>query len=327
MRSGPESAAASVTFNVWGCRGTRNLDPEFSRIGVKTSCYSLLADSELVVFDAGKGLLQLAQAVLEEARFAGVQRVRILLSHSHMEHWEGLKDAVWFWRRLARPLEVTLYATTEALGAVRSAFAHPSFVPLETLAAFNGVSFSEVVIASNETLDFGALRVDTLPLNHYIGQGEERTYLQALGFLAQAPGGATVSYACDHEPDPGRPLGLHEVLLGASLMVLDSYYSHESEQGFGHGSMEYAARIARAHPRALVVAGHLGPQFTDETIIATVLKHAGGIRNCRIAREGDTYFWQEATAEFVNPTFDRLSVTSWPAPGRGVTPGEVAPHD
>ena len=50
--------------------------------------------------------------------------------------------------------------------------------------------------------------------------------------------------------------------------------------------------------------------------------HSISVSNCRIAREGDTYYWQEATAEFVNPTFDRLSLAT-----RAVSRSEQAPDE
>jgi phosphoribosyl 1,2-cyclic phosphodiesterase len=322
--STPEIRTADVVFDVWGCRGTRNLDPGFSRIGVKTSCYSLLSGPELIVFDAGKGLLMLAEALLHDQRFAAVERVHLFLSHSHMDHWEGLKDAVWFWRRSERPLEVTLYASSEALGVVRSAFAHPSFVPMETLASFAGIAYREEAIAAGEQRGIGTARLLAVPLNHYLGEGQIRKHLAALGFRVEGGNGWSVAYACDHEPDATAPLGLPTGLLGAALMVIDSYYGDEVEQGFGHGSMEFAARVAREHPRSLVLAGHLGPQFTDETIIASVLRHAAGIHNCRIAREGETYRWQETTGAFVSLPRERLAV-AWGAAASPETPEGLRP--
>jgi adenylate cyclase len=296
-----------LVFDVWGCRGTRNLDPGFSRIGVKTACYSLLAPPELLVFDAGKGLLMLAQALLHDERFAAVEQVRLLLSHSHMDHWEGLKDAAWFWRRSGRPLHVTLYGAQEALDVVRFAFAHPSFVPMSTLAELAGVTFSEEAISAGDERTFGATQVLAVHLNHYIGAGTGRRHLAALGFRVVCDDGGSVSYACDHEPEVGQRLGLPESLLGASLMVVDSYYGNEAEHNFGHGSIELAARLARELPASLVLAGHLGPQFTDETIIESVLRHAAGIQNCRIAREGDSYRWQASGGGFVSLPLERLA--------------------
>jgi adenylate cyclase len=315
-----------VVFDVWGCRGTRNLDPGVSRIGVKTSCYSLLSAPDLFVLDAGKGLVLLAHALFEEARFAAVERVHILLSHSHMDHWEGLKDALWFWRRTGRALEVTLYATPESLDVVRSAFAHPSFVPLGMLATFAGVKFAEERLEDDESRNFGPWRLSTVPLNHFIGKGESRQRVATLGFRLAHPDGMSVAYACDHEPDPDETLGLPERILGASLVVIDSYYGNEIEHDLGHGSMEFAAKIARAYPSSTVLAGHLGPQFTDETIIETVLKHAAGIQNCRIAREGDSYRWQASAGEFVSVLLERLAgrrppanaATPEPADGEGL---------
>ena len=50
-----------IRFQVWGSRGGRNTHG--SRIGNLTSCYSLRAGEDVFVFDAGRGLLVLAEAV------------------------------------------------------------------------------------------------------------------------------------------------------------------------------------------------------------------------------------------------------------------------
>ena len=123
---------SAVRFQVWGCRGGRNTHG--SRIGNLTSCYSLRAGDDLYVFDAGRGLLVLADAVLgADPALRGVARVHLLITHGHMDHWEGLKDASWMWKR-GNGLDLTLIGPAEALGAIAAAHAPPSFVPLELLA-------------------------------------------------------------------------------------------------------------------------------------------------------------------------------------------------
>ena len=50
-----------------------------------------------------------------------------------MDHWEGLKDAEWMWRR-NNGLELTVLAPKEALDTIRGGHQPPAFVALEVLA-------------------------------------------------------------------------------------------------------------------------------------------------------------------------------------------------
>src|SRR6266496_1744292 len=83
----------ATEFEVWGCRGSRSFLPFRSSIGNNTSCYSLLHGPDLVVLDAGRGLAALGWAMARRAALRRVQRVHVLVTHAHLDHWEGLKDA------------------------------------------------------------------------------------------------------------------------------------------------------------------------------------------------------------------------------------------
>ena len=277
---------ASCVFHVWGCRGSRNLEPGRSRIGRCTSCYSLIAGDELIVFDAGRGLASLSVAMSRDARYENVRSVTILLSHAHMDHWEGLKDADWFWLK-DKPLDVTLLGPAEAVETARVAFAHPSYVPLEQLTSGSNVRFHAEALHAGECRGLGSFLLTTAPLNHYSGQGSTKRYLDTIGFRLSRTSGPVVSYLSDHEP--GTISAASESLLtdGASLILVDAHYLDVEDHAYGHGSVEHAAKLARSLPDTVVMAGHTGSLLADEEIIAAVLRHAAGIDNCRIAREGD----------------------------------------
>lgn len=264
-------------FHIWGCRGGRNTHG--SRIGNLTSCYSLRVGADLFVFDAGRGLGVLADTVTD------VSRVHVLVTHAHMDHWEGLKDASWFWRR-NNGIELTLIAPAEALEAIRRAHAPPSFVPLEVLAEHTLAKLNVVEIAAGAELALPGATLRAVALHHYSGVAPHQHDLDTVGYHLAVDGGPAVAYLSDHEPTAATSVMEHAQLSASQLVVIDANYGAIAEHAFGHGSVEHAVALARQHPATLVVAGHHGPLRTDAAIEASL-----GAPNLVIARESASLRW------------------------------------
>jgi ribonuclease BN (tRNA processing enzyme) len=281
---------APIHFDIWGSRGSRSLVPALSRIGNRTSCYSLLETPNLMVFDAGLGLAALTHAMSVEKRFAGVENVHVLVTHAHMDHWEGLKDADWFWRP-NNGLAVTLHGTEEALAAIRTGYSHPLYVPLERLAEGKLRRLEHHTLRAGERVRVGRWSVDTCALNHYSGAGSGRLFLSTLGFRVSARGGPAVAYLSDHEPTASTRKAERRMTRGSQLVVLDAHFADVAQHAFGHGSQEHAALVARECPSTRVLAGHHGPAFSDAQIEAAQQRHGKGLRNLDLAIEGRRYVW------------------------------------
>ncbi|MCI0548700.1 MAG: MBL fold metallo-hydrolase, partial [Candidatus Rokubacteria bacterium] len=283
---------------VWGCRGSRSFVPRRSAIANHTSCYSILHGPDLLVLDAGRGLLALGSAVSRRAGFRGIRRVHVLVSHAHLDHWEGLKDAEWFWGK-ELSLEVTLLGTPQALRAIRGVYGHPFYVSLELLAAGTMCRVSWEEIEPGDTKRLGGFEVRTEPLYHYSGDERAREWLDTLGFRATAPDGATVAYLSDHEPHQGTREIEGKLLDGAHLAVYDAHWLHARHHAHGHGSQEHAAGMASAFPRTLVLAGHHGPSLLDPEIRAAHRRHGRAARNFRLAVEGEAFRFDRRREAFV----------------------------
>ncbi len=286
-----------VHFDVWGCRGSRNLLPRRSSIGNHTSCYSVTTATDAFVFDAGRGLAAFGHALMTEPRFSTVRRVHVLITHAHMDHWEGLKDADWFWRR-GNGLEVKLYGTAEAIGGIRAGYAHPLYVPLDLLAMGTVARLEYVTISAEEKRTIGSFSLRTSPLNHYSGSGDNRRFLDTAGFRLAVRKGPTVAYLSDHEPHAGTAETERKLITGAHLAVYDSHFPDIKQQMHGHGSQEHASNVARAHPGVLVLAGHHAPSLSDQDIRATWRRHGKGAPNFQLAIEGRTYAFDRARGAF-----------------------------
>jgi class 3 adenylate cyclase/ribonuclease BN (tRNA processing enzyme) len=314
-----------IQFDVWGSRGSRSLVPARSEIANHTSCYSLSDGEELFVFDAGRGLAALGHAVAHDACFQGVRRVHICVTHAHMDHWEGLKDADWFWRR-NNGLVVRILGCTEALDALRTGHAHPGYVPLDLLAKGTVASLEYVALAAGQPATVGRWTLRTAPLNHYSGEADNPSVLNTLGFRLEEPSGPVLAYLSDHEPTAStRALEL-EMLAGARLVVYDSQFADLSQQTHGHGSQEHAAAMARLHPGALVLAGHLGAGRSDAEVREAQQRHAAGLSNFDLAVEGARYLWSAEAQAFLR-TEAPGAATSSEGAGLDAAARKKARHD
>ena len=284
----------AVEFEIWGARGSRSLAPPRSTIANYTSCYSLRAASDLFVLDGGRGLGVLSRAVSAEPRFRGVERVHLLLSHSHMDHWEGLKDAEWFWTS-GNGLKLRVFGGEEAIETVRRGYGHPAYVPLEVLAARTLRRLAFSTLAVGETLRVHGWRIETFALNHYSGEGRSKNRLDTLGYRLRSPQGLVVAYLCDHEPSPATAEDEERMLEGAHLALIDAHFADRVQHAYGHGSQEHAAFLARRHPGTLVLAAHHGPTHHDRDIRRAHARHGKGLSNYAVAEEGMRLVWNPRT--------------------------------
>jgi phosphoribosyl 1,2-cyclic phosphodiesterase len=298
MKNRRVRARDASEFDVWGCRGSRSFPLQRSSIGNHTSCYSLHHAGDVFVFDAGRGLLALSDAMRRRARFRPVRRVHVLVSHAHLDHWEGLKDAEWFWRR-KNGLDIHILGSGETLAAIRTAYGHPLYVALELLAAKTVWRVRYEALRAGESRAIRGFRLRTEALNHYSGEPEDPRRLDTLGFNLRAPDGATVAYVSDHEPTPDTRAVEERLLRGAHAAVVDSHFPDIKDHEHGHGSQQYAAGLARAHPGMVVLAAHHGPTLTDAMIRAAHRRHRRNAGNFELAIEGASYLWDAPRGAFV----------------------------
>ncbi len=278
-------------LEIWGCRGGRNAHG--SRIGNLTSCYALRIGPDLFVFDAGRGLGALAETVVREGE---VTRVHVFVTHAHVDHWEGVKDAAWMWAP-NNGIALSLVGPAEAIAAIRRGHEPPAFVALDVLALGTLASIAYVEIAAGATLALPGATLATVALHHYSGMDPDRRHLDTLGYELALDGGPRVAYLCDHEPTPATRATEDALLATADLALVDANYGELADHAFGHGSLAYAAELARRHPHAFVLATHHGPTRTDAAIEDGARRHA--VDNLAIARDGLRVRWDDATRRFV----------------------------
>jgi len=286
---------SEIAFQVWGNRGGRNTVG--SRVGNSTSCYSLQAGEHLYVFDAGHGLLALSHALERDERLRAVKQLHVLITHAHVDHWEGLKDAAWMWRA-GNGLRLSLLGPAEALDVIRRSLQPPGFVPLEVLAMGTLAELRYVELKVGLPSSIPGASLEVAALHHYSGAAPARRHLETLGYRLTLPGGPSVCYLSDHEPTPETQAMEDALLRGSQLAIVDANFSDLAQHAFGHGSIEYAAQLAARHPHVQILASHHGPLRTDEAIEEALLRHGTGRPNLALAIEQQTLCWDPAAAAF-----------------------------
>ena len=242
----------SVRF--WGVRGSIACPGEkYQRYGGNTSCLEVRCGDELLIFDAGTGLMRLGDRLAKEQNL----RSNLFLTHTHFDHINGLpfftplfdpKNRLKLWAGHLLP-ELTLH---EALGKFMAAPLFP--VPLQIFSA--NVSFHD--FTAGETLDpHPDVRVQTALLNHPNN---------ATGYRIDYKG-RSICYVTDTEHVVGQPdENILALIDRADMMIYDSTYTEAefpAHQFWGHSTWEEGARLCDLAGTKQLVIFHHDPGHDD----------------------------------------------------------------
>jgi ribonuclease BN (tRNA processing enzyme) len=277
----------------WGTRGSiAKPGPSTARYGGNTSCIEIRSSrGTLVVIDCGTGSHGLGQQLVAE----NVTRGCLLIGHTHWDHIQGLP----FFAPLFVPgNEWDICGPKGLSGSLRETLAgqmESTYFPvaLEELGAT--IRYWDLLEGSFTIDD---IRVTTRHLNHPA---------LTLAYRIEADG-ASMVYACDHEPYlraaadgdvelEGADLRHAEFAHGADLLIHDAQYTaaeYPAKINWGHSTIEYAMRVARAAGVSQLALTHHDPLRTDKELDDVVdrsrsaMKHAGSKINVFAAAEGRT---------------------------------------
>ena len=240
-----------MRVKVWGARGSvPSPGPEMNRYGGNTSCVQVtLAGGEMVILDAGTGIRTLGMHLGDEPR------ARILLTHLHLDHIQGL---MFFPPCFRSEAEITIWGPASPEATLEDRIARYISAPLSPVEVRElpcEVSFLDTP-ATEWQLGSATIRAEAVThrgptLGYRISDGE-----------------TTLCYIPDHEPALGAPIAQLErewisgfdLARDADLLIHDCQYADEeypAHVGWGHSRLSDTLTFAhRVGARRLLLFHH-----------------------------------------------------------------------
>lgn len=272
-----ETDQAEFSLRFWGVRGSvATPGPDTVRYGGNTSCVEIHCGTRRIVIDAGTGIRGLGRAMAAE----GPADFDLLLSHTHLDHIEGLpffppafipgnRFRIWAGHLLPRT------TIEQALGQLMSAPLFP--VPLDAFSKqvkYCDFRAGDCIVLSPEIV------VKTAMLDHPN---------HAVGYRIEFNGKAAC-YISDTAHVPGETNeGIVDLIRGADLVIYDSMFTDPEfaeRPHWGHSTWTEGARLVRLAAARHLVLFHHDPGRTDSQLDELGAEAAQHLPGTTVAQEG-----------------------------------------
>ena len=261
-----------MKIRFWGVRGSFAMSGrDFLRYGGNTTSVELITDSkQRLLIDLGTGATELAKQLMGNEFGKGQGTLPILLSHTHLDHIQGLP---FFTPFFIKGNEIRILGAAPLSGISLEATLQNQLAPhysplngLENLAA--GVSIE--TITPGQTIALPGFEVATAAVPH------GSMWTTAFRITAD---GKVVTFLSDVEyPSPDDPVPAALALAhNADLVIHDAMHAdrdYDLRKGWGHSPARAGVVVAeRAHAKRLALFHH-SPDATDEMIDEVVQRTA-----------------------------------------------------
>ncbi len=267
-----------MKLTYYGVRGSiPTPGPETNKYGGNTSCAAVETDAGLLILDAGTGIRKLGNELLKKEFGKGKGKARLLLSHYHWDHIQGLP---FFVPAYIPGNEFQLYGE-ERLGRtveeiVEKQQAPPNFpedARFQAKMHFHALKEWETMELSDK------VKISCARLNHSNGVTAYRI----------EENGRAIVYATDTEHYSTPDWKLEKLAQGADLLIYDGQYTPEEypqKQKWGHSTYEEGVKIAKRAGVKELHLFHHDPMHDDAAIDAIVERAQRLFPNTKAAQEG-----------------------------------------
>lgn len=267
-----------MKFRFWGVRGSiPSPGPRTVRYGGNTSCIEVRTDDDtLIILDAGTGIFQLAQHLVQRQQSCAPVVANIFITHSHWDHIHGLP---FFSPMFIKGNRVRLHGahdpvTGKGIEHVMGVQLQNSYFPVGEAEMNATIEYRTLDIGT--PIEIGDAAVSNVAMNHPVTN---------LGYRVDC-GDKSLFFTGDHEPwhnphSPGsdehaayeahlgaRECAIDSAMRGVDALIVDCSYTREeypSKLGWGHGTFDSAFETAlRVGARALYCTHHEPSRGDDE---------------------------------------------------------------
>ncbi|MBM4259776.1 MAG: hypothetical protein FJ147_28255 [Deltaproteobacteria bacterium] len=285
-----------VTF--YGTRGSCPIShPSKAAYGGNTTCLRIESSSlpagHWLVIDAGTGIVPLSGDFMQN----NGQEVTILQTHYHHDHTQGLALSAFPY---AKHIPVTIYGPTDqSIGPheVYQTLMRPPYFPVDfneisshiqclTIAHPNStvlilhsqggqqmltVDAFERLVSSGAPIPFPQNRSFTLAECLVIAMHRSNHPERTISYrFEERSTGQVFAFVTDHENQDGIPRSFANHLRNVDLLVMDSQYTRkkydEMTAGWGHGTPDYSARVAKMVGAKALGLTHHDPTSADALV-------------------------------------------------------------
>ncbi|HAM36625.1 MAG TPA: hypothetical protein DEB40_01245 [Elusimicrobia bacterium] len=253
-------SAAKLRVTVWGCRSLSAVNvPDRSRYGHRTPCVSLETGSNILIFDAGSGIIPLGKKLAQSGQY---NELWLCLTHFHQDHFEGLNQ---FAPAYCEDFKINILGANDPdlslQDRIRRCF--------ETAPADLGhpkarLQLFDVMEESYEPLP--GVRLSAFFANH-----PDTT----LGLIVETEGRKVV-YCPDSEIYGERATALQDyderigrLVRGADLLIHDGRYldsDYQSRRNNGHSSWVNALELAAQNEVQRLILFHEDDTYSDDVL-------------------------------------------------------------
>lgn len=275
-------------------RGVRGSYPiankEYLQYGGNTSCVEVNVGGHLVIIDAGTGLIELGDELMQAHLSSGTDiydrtpiKATILLSHIHQDHIQGF---TFFKPSHVASTKLNVFGASNYNENLADELAQLLFTksfPLDLgdIAAnlnIHDISDTECIVLTDDEIKVKRLEKgeDTLPKGDEVIISCYKSYAhpqEGVLIFKIAFKDKTLVYATDKESYLGGDKKLSMFARGCDLLIHDAQYTTEdylnpcsSKQGYGHSTFEMALDCKKQSDAKKLAFFHFDPSYNDEKL-------------------------------------------------------------
>ncbi len=295
-------------------RGVRGSYPiangNYLQYGGNTSCVEVNVNGHLIILDAGTGLIDIGNELMEKYIASGLTpeertpiEATVLISHIHQDHIQGFT----FFRPLHIPTSrINVFGNVSYEETLSDELAHLLFgksFPLDLGDIAGNLNIHDITDTDGIILRHGCEPIikriekdeDKIPQDDDVLITCYRSYAhpqEGVIIYKIAYKDKTLVYATDKESYLGGDKKLANFARGCDLIIHDAQYTTEDylnsfvpKQGYGHSTFDMAIECQKQVGAKKLVFFHFDPTY-DDNKLNIIKEHYKELENVQLAYEG-----------------------------------------